>query len=60
MVHIFFPGMATQSRLERARQICAPCPVRQQCAETGRNEPFGIWAGDYDYDRQRGRRQWKR
>lgn len=60
MVHIFFPSMATQSRLERARQICASCPVRQQCAETGHSEPFGIWGSDYDYDRQRAKRQWKR
>jgi hypothetical protein len=30
---------------EPARQICAACPVRELCAEAGRGELHGLWAG---------------
>ena len=51
MIHIFFPKFTSRHHLERVKQICATCPVRQQCAESGRNEPYGIWAGGYDFER---------
>ena len=28
-----------------ARAVCEGCPARPGCAEAGRDEPFGIWAG---------------
>jgi WhiB family redox-sensing transcriptional regulator len=30
---------------EPARQICAACPVREPCAQAGRDEQHGVWAG---------------
>lgn len=33
-------------RLEQeAKQICAECPVMQQCREAGRHERHGVWGG---------------
>jgi WhiB family transcriptional regulator, redox-sensing transcriptional regulator len=33
--------------LERAKQLCADCPVRRQCLEAAleREEPWGVWGG---------------
>jgi WhiB family redox-sensing transcriptional regulator len=33
--------------LERAKQLCADCPVRSQCLEAAleREEPWGVWGG---------------
>lgn len=28
-----------------ARSICGGCPVRSECADTGRREPVGMWGG---------------
>ena len=53
MIHVFFPKLISRQHLGRVKQICASCPVRQQCAEWGRNESYGIWAGGYDFGRHR-------
>ena len=39
----FFPpnGEATT----RAKNICAGCPVREDCWEAGKDELYGVWAG---------------
>ena len=33
--------------LERAKQLCADCPVRAQCLQAAleREEPWGVWGG---------------
>ena len=33
--------------LERAKQLCADCPIRHQCLEAAleREEPWGVWGG---------------
>jgi WhiB family transcriptional regulator, redox-sensing transcriptional regulator len=33
--------------LERAKQLCADCPIRAQCLEAAleREEPWGVWGG---------------
>jgi WhiB family redox-sensing transcriptional regulator len=33
--------------LERAKQLCADCPIRAQCLATAlnRGEPWGVWGG---------------
>ena len=34
--------------LERAKTLCAGCPIRQQCltAALQRAEPWGVWGGE--------------
>lgn len=40
-------GAARLARQEQAKQICASCPVRQQCLDHALavREPYGIWGG---------------
>lgn len=35
---------AHEERAEAA-EACAPCPIRDQCRDAGRFEPWGVWAG---------------
>lgn len=34
--------------LERAKVLCAQCPIRRQCLEAAldRAEPWGVWGGE--------------
>jgi len=34
--------------LERAKALCAECPIRQEClaAALDRGEPWGVWGGE--------------
>ncbi|QUR66688.1 WhiB family transcriptional regulator [Mycobacterium spongiae] len=38
----------TPADLERAKTLCASCPVRRQClaAALERAEPWGVWGGE--------------
>ncbi|SPM32475.1 hypothetical protein MRAB57_274 [Mycobacterium rhizamassiliense] len=54
----------TPADLERAKTLCASCPVRRQClaAALERAEPWGVWGGEIlergsvvSYKRPRGR-----
>ncbi len=40
-------GQAKLLREERAKQVCAGCPVKQQCREHALSvrEPYGVWGG---------------
>lgn len=40
-------GTARRRRDERAKQVCAGCPVLQQCREhaLAAREPYGVWGG---------------
>lgn len=33
--------------VEVAKELCGPCPIRQQCLATAleRSEPWGVWGG---------------
>lgn len=44
----WFPtiGYARKAEAARAREMCAGCPVRAECATAGRGERYGIWGGD--------------
>ncbi len=35
-------------RLEHAKTLCRPCPLRQMCLEGAleRGEPWGVWGGE--------------
>lgn len=34
-----------------ALEVCARCPVSEQCGEYGKDERFGTWGGTTPYDR---------
>ena len=38
----------TPADLERAKTLCAECPIRRQCltAALDREEPWGVWGGE--------------
>jgi WhiB family redox-sensing transcriptional regulator len=55
-------GAARAQREQRAKQICATCPVLQQCREHALSvrEPYGVWGGLTEDEREtilRGRRR---
>ncbi|MEV0946098.1 WhiB family transcriptional regulator [Rhodococcus sp. NPDC049939] len=35
-------------RLEQAKALCAPCPIRSRCLDAAldRGEPWGVWGGE--------------
>lgn len=48
-------GKARRARAERAKQVCARCPVLQACREHSLaiREPFGVWGGMDEEERSR-------
>jgi WhiB family transcriptional regulator, redox-sensing transcriptional regulator len=52
----FFPEKGGSTR--EAKQICAVCPVREECLEYAlqHEERFGIWGGLSERERRRARR----
>jgi len=58
---LFFPiasGPAAMKQITKAQQICARCPVRQECLEWAMRTPetHGIWGGTTPEERMRVRR----
>lgn len=49
---IFFPELGNHNHA--AKQICAGCPVSQQCADAGAGEDFGVWGGLNPMERHTG------
>ena len=41
----WFPGKGDSLAVQRAKAVCATCPVRQACLEAHIAERFGIWGG---------------
>ena len=50
---IFYP--ATDEEAEEAKEICAVCPVQEECLEhaIGHREHNGVWGGATERERQR-------
>lgn len=48
-------GPSRRNRENSAKAVCASCPVIQQCREHALSvqEPYGIWGGLSEEDRQR-------
>jgi len=62
---LFFPiavGAVANRQTAKAQQICAGCPVRQQCLDFAlrTREPVGIWGGTTPEERTRTRRAQQR
>jgi WhiB family redox-sensing transcriptional regulator len=43
---LFYPLSTTDPTIRQVQAICRRCPVFAQCAIAGRNERWGIWAGE--------------
>jgi WhiB family redox-sensing transcriptional regulator len=41
----FYPSAKGPNKNREAKEICAICPVRQECLEAGVWEPYGVWGG---------------
>lgn len=46
------PEMTTPEQLDEAKAVCARCPVRLECLESGREQAaaggaFGLWGGEW-------------
>jgi WhiB family redox-sensing transcriptional regulator len=59
-IEVFFPGRGEMAGA--ARQICAQCPVRQQCLEfaVSNRIAYGIWGGLTGPDRRALQSDWLR
>ncbi len=58
----FFPAQGDNVGLDKARAVCAGCPVSEECLiyaiETNQTE--GVWSGTEPRERGKLRRQWVR
>ncbi len=57
----FFPGSdASAATIERARAVCAVCPVSDECLQYAfeTNQVAGIWGGTTEDERRSLRRKW--
>lgn len=56
---VFFPGRGDRAGVVKAKQICAGCPVVEECREYAfaRGEKHGIYGGLSEFDRRRIRRR---
>lgn len=62
--NMFFPVGQTgeaEIKIARAKSVCVPCPVRQQCLEFAitTNQEYGVWGGHSEEERRIVRRQWR-
>jgi WhiB family transcriptional regulator, redox-sensing transcriptional regulator len=45
-------GYAASQRIRHAKQICAGCPVRDDCLTANIDEAYGIWGGTTPLERR--------
>lgn len=50
---LFFPDKGNPAQGQRARQVCAACPVRADCLTYGMADQHGIYGGLTPLERQR-------
>jgi len=56
---VFFPAGEDAALAEKAKEICAVCPVREACLQyaLSTNQTEGVWGGLSSADRRRMRRR---
>jgi WhiB family redox-sensing transcriptional regulator len=56
---LFFSARGENAKVRQAKQICAVCPVADECLEyaLANGEKFGTWGGKSERERRRIRRQ---
>lgn len=59
---LFFPKHVGKSTTAAAKQVCASCPVREDCLDyaTRTRQTFGVWGGLSEKQRRTVRRQYRR
>lgn len=62
---LFFPEQGDNRNVNRARKVCATCPVQQECKTYALlcGEKHGVWGGTTNVDRRifvRGRPRWSK
>ena len=59
---LFFPDREAVEAIARAKEVCASCPVREECLAYAveLNQSEGIWGGHTPAERRRLRRNWLR
>lgn len=59
---LFFPEVGQTDVVREARQLCARCPLQQECREYAihHGELHGIWGGTTDRERRRIRMERRR
>lgn len=50
--HLFYPERGSTADADRARAICATCPVADPCRAAGVFEEHGMWAGQSPNERK--------
>lgn len=53
-IRLFFPGKSQRGVSDRAKRVCARCPVQAECLEWAveMNEPGGVWGGTTERQRR--------
>ena len=61
-ISVFFPDESDSKSIAHAKEICASCPVQQECTSYAveHNQTDGIWGGTTRQERRRLRRIWIR
>lgn len=56
---LHFPRQGRSDQSRKAKQVCFGCSVRTACLEGAleRNEPYGIWGGMTEHERQAERKR---
>jgi WhiB family redox-sensing transcriptional regulator len=59
---MFFPGRGDSQSMNRARKICAECPVTDDCLAYAlrTDQEFGVWGGKSIREREAMRAVWRR
>ena len=54
----FFPPKGVpHSHIKKLKELCASCPVQQECRDYGEYESHGVWGGVPARERQKARSQ---
>lgn len=54
---LWFPDKSERHVVDRAKKICATCPVAAMCLEAGIDEQYGVWGGTSPEERKKLRRR---
>lgn len=56
---MFFPDQSDAAMARKALEVCATCPVIQQCRKLGAEYEFGVWGGTTPNMRRASKGPWR-